>query len=105
MSNAENRKAIIIGINTYESDSYIPRLNGAENDAKEIRDRFIKYGNFEISNNHYLVGPDATRRNILRALGEAFQQNNKCDLVTFYFSGHGIVDEANNEGYLAPYDY
>jgi uncharacterized caspase-like protein len=100
----EIRKAIIIGINKYESDPEIPRLAGAENDAIEIRDRLIKYGNFEIPKNHYLIGSDATRRNILKAVSEVFRKDNQSDLVTFYFSGHGIVDEANNEGYIAPYD-
>jgi uncharacterized caspase-like protein len=102
----ENRKAIIIGINEYESDPEIPQLEGAKNDAVEIRNRLIQYGNFDISYDHYLVGPDATRRNILRAVGEIFQKDKdiKYDLVTFYFSGHGISDETNNEAYLAPYD-
>ncbi len=100
----ETRKAIIIGINKYESDPEIPRLEGAENDAIEISDRLVKYGNFEIPKNHFLIGPDATRRNILKAVSEVFRKENKTDLVTFYFSGHGIVDEANNEGYIAPYD-
>jgi uncharacterized caspase-like protein len=101
----ENRKAIVIGINKYRSDPEIPRLDGAENDAKEIRDKLIKYGNFEISNNHYLVGPDATRENILTAVSEVFRQEEKHDLVTFYFSGHGIPDETTKDGYIAPYDY
>jgi uncharacterized caspase-like protein len=100
----ENRKAIIIGINEYE-DQEIPQLEGAENDAVEIRNRLRQYGNFDISNDHYLVGPDATRRNILKAVSEIFRKDDKCDLVTFYFSGHGIPDESTNEGYIAPYDY
>ena len=100
----ENRKAIIIGINQYESDPVIPRLAGAENDANEICDRFSSYGNFEISNNHHLVGSNATRNNILKAVSEVFRKDTKYDLVTFYFSGHGIVDEENNDGYLAPFD-
>jgi hypothetical protein len=37
-------------------------------------------------------------------VSEVFRKENKSDLVTFYFSGHGIVDEENNEGYIAPYD-
>jgi uncharacterized caspase-like protein len=99
----DNRKAIIIGINEYESYKDIPTLNGAENDAREIRDRFLNYGKFEVSDNHYLIGRQATRKNILRAVGEVFRKDSKYDLVTLYFSGHGIMDE-NDEGYLAPYD-
>ncbi len=100
-----SRKAIIIGINKYQSDPIIPELEGAENDAEEIRDMLIEFGNFEISNNHYLVGPDATRRNILTAVSDIFRKDDKYDLVTFYFSGHGIPDETTKDGYIAPYDY
>ncbi len=100
----DNRKAIIIGINEYEAgNEEIPTLSGAENDAREIRDRFLNYGKLEVSDNHYLIGRQATRKKILRAVGEVFQKDIKCDLVTLYFSGHGILD-ANDEGYLAPYD-
>ena len=42
--------------------------------------------------------------NIRKAINEIFRSNNKCDLVTFYFSGYGVVDETTNERYLAPYD-
>ncbi len=101
----EKRIAIVVGVNEYEAQEQIPELKGAENDAIEIRDRLVKYGDFKISNDHYLVGPDATRRNILKAVSEIFRKDEKCDLVTFYFSGHGIPDEKTNEGYIAPYDY
>jgi uncharacterized caspase-like protein len=101
----ENRKAIIIGINEYQFDPEIPPLDGAENDAKEIRDKLIQYGNFEISNDHYLVGPNATRSNILTAVSDIFRQDEKCNLVAFYFSGHGVPDLPTMDGYIAPYDY
>ena len=102
----EKRIAIVVGVNEYEAgQEQIPELKGAENDAIEIRDRLVKYGKFEISNDHYLVGRDATRRNILKAVSDIFRKDEKCDLVTFYFSGHGIPDEKTNEGYIAPYDY
>ena len=104
-STLENRKAIIIGIDEYESDPSIPRLEGAENDAKEIRDRLIQYGGFEISNNHFLIGRNATRRNIITAISEIFRKEDKCDLVIFYFSGHGVPDLPTMDGYIAPYDY
>jgi hypothetical protein len=97
------RRAIIIGVNKYDSSSDIPTLAGAENDAREIYEQFKNNGNFEISNNHLLLGPDATRRKILKAVSEIFRRDMECALVAFYFSGHGIVDK-NNEGYIAPYD-
>jgi hypothetical protein len=100
---AQKRRAIIVGINEYESDLQIPTLAGAENDAREIYERFKNNGKFEISPNHLLLGRDATRRKILKAVSEIFRREVNHDLVTFYFSGHGLVDE-NNEGYIAPYD-
>jgi uncharacterized caspase-like protein len=100
----EKRKAIIIGINRYEADPIIPTLKGAENDAKEIHDILIKYGNFQVHDNHFLLGHNATRRNILKAVNDLFRKDNKYHLVAFYFSGHGVIDETNDEGYLAPYD-
>ena len=45
----------------YQCDPLFPRLEGAENDAEEIRHRLIQDGNFEISDNHYLLTRHATR--------------------------------------------
>jgi hypothetical protein len=99
----KNRKAIIVGVNEYQSRSDIDDLAGAEMDAKEIHEQFTRNGNFEVSSSHLLIGPDATRANILRAVGDIFKSDESCDLVAFYFSGHGMIDE-NKEGYIAPYD-
>lgn len=98
-----NRKAIIVGVNQYEPGSDITTLAGPENDAREVYERFKNNGNFDISSNHLLLGPDATRRKILKAVSEIFRRKVNNDLVAFYFSGHGMLDE-NNEGYIAPYD-
>jgi hypothetical protein len=101
--NPQSRTAIIAGINRYESDSDIQTLNGAENDAKEVCERLQNNGNFEISENRYLIGRDATRKNILKAVSDVFRKDVNYDVVALYFSGHGIVDK-NNVGYIAPYD-
>jgi uncharacterized caspase-like protein len=100
----EIRKAIVVGINEYKFRE-IPPLDGAQNDAKEIRDKLIQYGDFDIPNDCYLVGPDATREKILKAVSKIFRKNDACDLVSFYFSGHGIPDEMTSEGYIAPFNY
>ena len=102
----EKRIGIVVGVNEYEaSQEQIPILNGAENDAIEIRDRLVKYGNFEISPDHYLIGSDATRKNILKAVSDIFRKDEKCDLIIIYLSGHIILDENENyEAYIAPYD-
>lgn len=103
----QSRTAIIIGINKYESYSQIPSLAGAENDATEVCQRLKNNGDFEISRDQLLVGPHATRKNIVKAISRIFRKEDfKCDLVIFYFAGHGIVDKIDNkdEGYIAPYD-
>jgi uncharacterized caspase-like protein len=102
------KKAIVIGINKYESDSEIPTLAGAENDAQEICERLKNNGNFEISQNHLLLGSRATRKNISKAISELFRKENKTNLITFFFAGHGVLDNNRalntNDGYIAPYD-
>jgi hypothetical protein len=97
-----NRRAIIIGINRYESTLTIPSLEGAENDAIEISDRLSYNAGFQISDKDYLLGSNATRKNILKAFNDVFRNNS--DLVLFYFSGYIIIDKENNKVYLASYD-
>ena len=54
---------------------------------------------------HFLLGGHATHKAIRKTVSDLFRKNtdNATDLIVFYFSGHGYVDE-NKEGYLAPYD-
>jgi uncharacterized protein YjbI with pentapeptide repeats/uncharacterized caspase-like protein len=101
LSEDSSRRAIIIGINKIQSGSGIPLLKGPENDAIEISDS-ISYGNFQISIKDFLLGSNATRRNILKALNHVFR--NGSDLVLFYFAGYIITDEMNKEVLFAPYD-
>jgi uncharacterized caspase-like protein len=39
----------------------------------------------------------------MEALSEIFRREVDCDVVVFYFSGHGMVDDVG-QGYIAPYD-
>jgi Caspase domain len=97
-----DRLAIVVGINEYK-DPNIPKLPGAEYDAKEIYERLQdpNIGNFKMQS--YLVGQGATCKEIRKAINDAFWKTDSHDLVLFYFSGHGFVD-GYNEGYIAPYD-
>lgn len=99
--NNENRRAIIIGVDEYESN-LIPQLEGAQNDAKEVCETFIQKCNFQVPDGHFLLGKKATRKNILKAISETFRKDIKNELVTFYFSGHGCSQD--KKGYIAPYD-
>lgn len=98
------RRAIIVGINEYE-DGRISSLTGAENDAKEISNRLKnpEIGNFEIRDEHVLIGKKATCTQIRKAISDLFWKTDSCDIALFYFSGHGFED-TYNDGYIAPYD-
>ena len=96
------RSAVVAGVNEYQ-DRDIPQLAGAENDAKELRKILTKNDNFEVLDRHFLIGKHATRTAILRAISDIFHNDTDTELVMFYFSGHGVVDE-NQDGYIAPYD-
>lgn len=98
------RRAIIVGINKYK-DPNIAKLDGAENDAKEICELLKKpeIGNFEILPDHFLLGEKATCENIRKAISDVFWKTDACDLTLFYFSGHGFED-SYHDGYIAPYD-
>jgi hypothetical protein len=96
-----NKMAIVIGINEYESTS-IPSLRGAENDAQEIHDILLDNG-YKISNKTFLLGSKATYRAITRAISNAYRKKSDYDLILFYYSGHGFVDE-NKDFFIAPVD-
>jgi hypothetical protein len=97
------RFAVLVGVNKYQDYDQIPTLAGAENDAEELRKRLITNNDFEVLDGHLLLGEHATRTAILRAVSDIFRNDRNTELVLFYFSGHGVVDE-NQEGYIAPYD-
>ncbi|MGQ0793848.1 MAG: caspase family protein [Deltaproteobacteria bacterium] len=95
------RRAMIIGINDY-TDNSIPALKGCEGDCAEIHDKLTESG-YEILPKHYLRGTEATSGAIREAVSDLFWEADPCDVVLFYFSGHGIVD-GYGRGYLAPRD-
>jgi Caspase domain len=100
-----NRVAIIVGVNNYQDGNTHP-LRGAENDAREMYERLRNpnIGNFDIPNNFFLRGEDATYENIRRAINCIFWKTEQYyDLVLLYFSGQTLVDEYN-EAYLITYD-
>jgi hypothetical protein len=98
----EDRQGVIIGINEY-NDLSIPKLAGAVNDATDICKRLKDFGNFKVTNDHFLIDKEATGKAIRKAISDLLWQPDPCDLALFYFSGHGFVDGYGN-GYIAPYD-
>ena len=99
------RRAVVIGINSYNPKAGCAALNGAENDAREVFARLKKFGNFEIEREkHLLIGEQATSENIRAAISNLFWKKDLCDIAVLYFSGHGFLDDYGN-GYIAPWDH
>jgi uncharacterized caspase-like protein len=97
------RRAVVIGVNEYNKNSGIPNLTGAVNDAKEMREKLLLSGDFEISDHHFLIDQNATCTAIRKAMSDLLWKDDASSLSLFYFSGHGLHDEYGN-GYLAPCD-
>src|SRR3972149_1862535 len=99
----KRRQAVIVGINEYIDSSNIPKLAGAVNDAKEMHQKLIDLGKFEVANNHFLLDRQATCKAIRQAISDLLWKTDPCDLALFYFAGHGFVDGYSNM-YIATYD-
>ena len=103
---SETKCAIVIGINHYENKT-IPQLQGAENDAIELEKTLTSPAlGFKVDHGHFLLDEEATHKRISKTVSELFRKNTdqSLDLILFYFSGHGFMDEETKMGYIAPYD-
>ena len=94
----KTKKALLVGIDKY-TDERIDNLKGAENDAVELEALLKK--EFEIIS---LINENATSENIRIALSDLFWKQDECELILFYFSGHGFYDDYG-QGYFAPTDF
>lgn len=88
--------ALVIGNNNYQ---YLPKLNTAKSDAKEIAALLTNYYGFRVD-----LLTDATRSDILLALGKLRKKLTKRDNLLIYYAGHGWMDEEEDEGYWLPID-
>jgi peptidoglycan/xylan/chitin deacetylase (PgdA/CDA1 family)/uncharacterized caspase-like protein/predicted TPR repeat methyltransferase len=99
--------AVIIGINAYKS---WPRLAYAVNDARAVRDTLERKYGFAPDHVTTLLDGDATRQNILAALGDSLADTKKVshdDRVFVFFAGHGVtrkLPNGKNQGYIVPVD-
>lgn len=88
-----NTYALIIGISSYELNG-IPRLDFAHRDAQEFA-RFLRSangGNVPEENIRLLLNEQANYASIYNSLNWLKDTCRKNDLVYFYFSGHGDVE-------------
>ena len=99
--------AVIIGINAYKS---WPRLAYAVNDARAVRDTLVKKYGFAADHVTTLLDGEATRQNILAALGDSLADTKRVshdDRVFVFFAGHGVTRKLPNgkaQGYIVPVD-
>jgi len=88
-----NTYALIVGISSYELNG-IPRLDFAHRDAQEFA-RFLRSpngGNVPEDNIRLLLNEQANYASIYNSLYWLLDTCRKNDIVYFYFSGHGDVE-------------
>lgn len=88
--------ALIIGNNQYKN---LPKLETAVNDARSLAKLLKKEYGFEVR-----LLTNATRYDVLKALGEFRRDLGKRDNLLIYYAGHGVLDKASERGYWLPVD-
>ncbi|MDX2072561.1 MAG: caspase family protein [Haliscomenobacter sp.] len=85
--------ALLVGINQYAAKGF-RTLQGAEADALHMMN-YLKNlsADFDVQPIS-LLGSNATRANIISGIREHLSQAKSEDVVLFFFSGHGIKEEA-----------
>jgi tetratricopeptide (TPR) repeat protein/uncharacterized caspase-like protein len=98
-----NTYAVIVGISSYESDG-IPKLNFAHRDAEEFEKFLLSKagGAVPADNIRLMLNENATYTSIYNALYWLLEVAGKDDIVYFYFSGHGDMENntIDNLGFL-----
>src|SRR5689334_15421440 len=97
-----SKYALCVGINYKGSDTRIPRLRFAEQDAQDIA-ILLEERAFQVTT---LLGSQATRRALYNELNSI--ANTQADLCVLYFSGHGLRSNQllnRDQAYFAPYDF
>ncbi len=102
----DKRWALVIGVDNY-TDSSIPDLGGAANDAKALAKALEKYAGFPADQIILLATTEPperqpTRTNILKRLSNLKGLVPKDGLFLVSFAGHGI--ERENKAFLIPSD-
>ena len=92
-AHAENRIALVVGNNAYES---VPRLEKAVNDAKAVSSSLQAIG-FQVQ-----LATDLSRRDFIRQLSAFMDRVKPGDLALLYYAGHGI--EVRGVNYILPTD-
>ncbi len=101
ISAAQNKYAILVGINNYyDAPDKLSQfcLKGCVNDAISIRSLLISRFGFDDKNIVSLLDDKATQPALLEAFDEILNKTKAGDAVLFYYCGHGIwmYNDAND---------
>lgn len=98
-TNAQQKRALVIGINKYDpGDAKVttnttrtswPNLDGCVNDAQAIRDMITTRYGFPKENIIELYEKNASRANIEAALEKLIKESEEGDIVFIFYAGHG----------------
>lgn len=80
---------LFIGINKYQGG--IPELQGAVNDATNLRQMMISTFGFNAADTKLLLDSDATRKGILDSIGGISKNLKRGDFFLITYSGHGTL--------------
>lgn len=102
----KNKYALVVGVSKFKDSSI--NLRYSDKDAQDFGNFLVTTEGFPKENVKVLVNDEATRENILGALGESWlpRKANKDDLVLVYFSTHGSPSAMDAKGinYLLAHD-
>ena len=88
--------ALVIGNDDHE---FLPDLKTAQADARAVAEVLQDRYGFTVE-----LLLNATRRDILQALGTLRRKLTENDNLLVYYAGHGVIDEATERGYWLPVD-
>jgi uncharacterized caspase-like protein len=104
------RYAVVIGIDKYTSDTNIPTLHGAANDARAIADALVEHAGFEkdkvilLTSNEASASRQPTRANIGKVLSGLKNLVEEGGMLVVAFSGHGVERMSDHQVFLLPSD-
>lgn len=96
VSNAQEKRALLIGIGNYPEESGWNKIHG-QNDVNIIR-QTLNSQDFQDDNIAVLLDSDATYANIMTALQSLLNLADKNDIIYLQFSGHGqMITDADGD--------
>lgn len=102
----KDKWALVVGISNFKDSSI--NLKYAAKDATDFANFLMQQEGFDKSHVKVLTDQDATRANIVEALGDGFlaAKARPDDLIVIYVSSHGGGDLSKSSGlnFLVPYD-